>query len=114
LVPTVGKLEAMLVELLACGVATGLARQQQEEAALRAQVRFEQFFTPELAQQLAQDPDMLQGRQAEVTLLFADVRGFSRFSEKLGPERTVAWMNDVMGELSACVLHEAGVLVDYI
>jgi adenylate cyclase len=52
----IGKLEAMLVELLACGVATGLARQQHEEAALRAQVRFEQFFTPDLARQLAQDP----------------------------------------------------------
>jgi hypothetical protein len=38
-------IEATLVELLACGVAAGLARQQQEQEALRARVQFEQFFT---------------------------------------------------------------------
>jgi adenylate cyclase len=109
-----GKLEAMLVDLLACGVASGLARQAQERAALEAHVRFEQFFGPELARQLARDPGLLAGRDAGVTLLFCDVRGFSRFSEKLGPAETVRWMNDLMGELSERVLDERGVLVDYV
>ena len=49
-----------------------------------------------------------------MTLLFCDVRGFSAVSEKLGPEKTVEWINDVMSTLSECVLAEAGVLVDYI
>jgi adenylate cyclase len=109
-----GELEALLVDLLACGVATGLARQTQEKAALEAQVRFEQFFTPELARDLARQPDLLQGRDAEVTLLFCDVRDFSRFSEKIGPSETMRWMNDVLGQLSACVLAEQGVLVNYL
>jgi adenylate cyclase len=56
----------------------------------------------------------LAGREAEVTLLFCDVRGFSRASERLGPAGTVKWINDVMAELSRCVLAEGGVLVDYI
>jgi adenylate cyclase len=109
-----GKLEAILVELLACGVATGLARQEQERAALQVQVRFEQFFGSELARQLQEQPDLLEGREAEVTLLFCDVRGFSRCSERLGPAGTVRWIGDVMGALSECVLAEDGVLVDYI
>jgi adenylate cyclase len=113
-VAPVGKVEALLVELLACGVSTGLARRQQEKAALTAQVQFEQFFGPDLARQLREQPDLLAGRDAEVTLLFADVRGFSRISERLGPARTVAWIGEVMGALSACVLAEEGVLVDYI
>jgi adenylate cyclase len=46
--------------------------------------------------------------------LFCDVRRFSRISERLGPGGTVRWIGDVMGELSACVLAEGGVLVDYI
>jgi adenylate cyclase len=49
-----------------------------------------------------------------VTLLFCDVRGFSRVSEKLGPAGSLRWMNDVMNELSRCVLDEGGVLVDYV
>ena len=44
----ISELEAKLVELLACGVAAGLARLKQEQAALAARVRFEQFFTPQL------------------------------------------------------------------
>ncbi len=109
-----GKVEAMLVELLALGVSAGLARQEQQMALLKAHVEFEQFFTPQLARQLRRQPDLLEGREAEVTLLFCDVRGFSRVSEKLGPAGTVRWIGDVMGELSQCVLDQEGVLVDYI
>jgi adenylate cyclase len=112
--PSGGKLEALLVDLLACGVATGLARQEKERSALAARIQFEQFFTRDLAEQLARDPALLKGADRPVTLLFCDVRGFSAFSEKLGPERTMDWIGDVMGVLSECVLREEGVLVDYI
>jgi adenylate cyclase len=108
------KLEAILVEMLACGVSTGLARQEQQRAALRMSVQFEQFFTRELTQQLQQEPDLLEGREADVTLLFCDVRRFSQISETLGPGGTVRWICDVMSELSDRVLAEEGVLVDYI
>ena len=108
------ELEAMLVELIASGVAAGMARLEQEHAALTARVQFEQFFTRELSEQLALHPDLLAGREAEVSLLFCDIRGFSRISERLGAEKTVQWIGDVMGVLSDCVLAHAGVLVDYI
>jgi adenylate cyclase len=108
------ELHARLVELLASGVATGLARMEQEKAALEAEVRFGQFFTRELARELAEQKDLLSGRECEVTLVFADIRGFSAHSEKLGPARTVALIGDVMGALSECVLEQQGVLVDYI
>jgi adenylate cyclase len=112
--PEVTKLEAMLVELLARAVAAGLARIEQERAALAARIQFEQFFTPELARQLALQPNLLDGRDSEVTVLFCDIRGFSRVSERLGPEGTVEWVSHVMGTLSDCVLKHRGVLVDYI
>jgi adenylate cyclase len=108
------ELEALLVELLASGVAAGLARLEQEKAALAARVRFEQFFTAELARQLAVQPDLLEGRDCEVTILFCDIRGFSGISERLGPARTLAWMGNVLETLSGCVLAQRGVLVDYI
>ena len=108
------QLEAMLVELLASGVAAGLARLEQERTALAERVRFEQFFTPELAQQLESHPDLLEGKDAEITALFCDVRGFSRISERLGAVRTFAWICDVMEEFSECIQRFNGVLVDYI
>lgn len=105
-----GPLEAALVDILACGVAAGLARQAQE----RRLVTLEQFFGPDLAGRLVREPALLEGRDANVTLLFCDVRGFSGVSEKLGPAGSLKWMNDVMSELSGRILAENGVLVDYV
>jgi adenylate cyclase len=110
----ISSLEALMVELIASGVAAGLARIEQERVAVAARVQFEQFFTSELARRLEEDPTILDGKDAEVTVLFSDIRGFSRISEKLGPERTLAWVRDVMGALSDCVIAHQGVLVDYI
>jgi adenylate cyclase len=108
--PTTGNLEAALVELLACSVASGLERDRM----VRVQVQFEQFFGEHLARELQKEPGLLQGKSAEVTLLFCDVRRFSTFCKKLTPAQVSEWMNDVLGELSACVLANDGVLVDYI
>lgn len=112
--PEITRADVLLMETLACGVGAGLARLEQEHAALEAQVRFEQFFTPELARQLMLDADLLAGRDTEVTLLFCDIRGFSGISERLGAAGTMQWINDVLGTLSECVLKHRGVLVDYI
>ena len=112
--PKIRRIDALIVEMLASGVAAGLARIEQEKAAVAARVQFEQFFTPELAQELAARPDLLKGRDVEVTLLFCDIRGFSRISERVGPMLTVRWIGDVMGVLSECVLAHKGVLIDYI
>jgi len=110
----ISQLEAMLVEVLASGVAAGLARVEQEQAALRARLQMEQYFTTSLAAKLVDHPELLVGRDTLVSVLFCDIRGFSRISEKLGPTRTVEWISDVMGVLSECVLEHDGVVMDYI
>ncbi len=109
----IAPLEAMLVEVLAGGVAAGLARLEQEQAALRARVQLEQFFTPELSRHLLANADLLHCRETAVTLLVADIRGFSRIAERLGPDRTGEWIGDTLGVLSECVRDQQGVLVDY-
>lgn len=112
--PEITHLEAMLVELLASGVAAGLARLEQEREAMATRVRFEQAFTPELVRLVESQPELLAGKDAEISALFCDVRGFSRLSERLGPVRTFAWISDVLEELSECVQRHDGVLVDYV
>ena len=71
-----GSVEAQVVQLLAAVVGTGLARQQQEAEATRSRVQFEQFFTPELAVHLQHNPRLLEPQERELTVLFADMRGF--------------------------------------
>jgi adenylate cyclase len=108
------RVDAMLVELLAGGVAAGLARTEQQHTALALQTQFEQFFTPDLARQLVDHPELLQGKDVKITALFCDIRRFSRISRDLGPARTLEWVSDVLSTLSDCVLEHQGVLVDYI
>ncbi|MDF1741693.1 MAG: response regulator [Verrucomicrobiales bacterium] len=85
-----------------------------EKKRLREKV-FEQHFTPELARELARNPDpmKMQARQAEVSVMFCDIRRFSAISERLGPSQTVDWLSGVMGEFSTIVINHGGVLVDY-
>lgn len=85
-----------------------------EKKRLREKV-FEQHFTPELARELARNPDpmKMQARHAEVSVLFCDIRGFSSVSERLGPSTTIDWLGGVMGEFSSLVIDHGGVLVDY-
>ena len=108
------ELDAKLVELLAFGVASGIARIEQERLLVAERVRFEQFFTPELARMLSISGDeMLSARDAEVTVLFCDIKGFSRISEECGASLAIEWVCDVLSELSDCVAAFQGVLVDY-
>ncbi len=106
----IGDLEAALLEVMAGAVGSGINRQRQE--AIRSSMT--QFFSPEVAERLEQNDDLLEGRDAEVTVLFCDIRGFSAISERVGPQRTIEWINDVLTELSQCVIRTDGVLVDYV
>ena len=110
----ISEVETMFVELLASGIAAGLARLQQEKEAVKARVRFEQFFPANLVEKLENDQEFLKGRESEVTVLFCDIRKFSEIAERVGPEVTVQFINHVMEELSHCVQANQGVLVDYI
>jgi adenylate cyclase len=106
-------LEAQLVQVLAAAVGAGLARQQKQAEAVRSQIQFEQFFSPELARELARDAGLLEGREREVTILFSDLRNFSGISERLGPRETFRLMQDVMELQTAAIRRFDGVVVDY-
>src|SRR5690606_38192832 len=79
--PGIRPIEAQLVQVLAAATGAGLARLEREAEAARARVQFEQFFSEQLAQKLEREPNLLEGRDRTVTVLFSDIRGFSRLSE---------------------------------
>ena len=112
--PRITTLEALVVQVLAAAVGAGLEREEQRERAIRSQVQFEQFFSPELARELAVDASLLEGREREISLLFTDVRNFSRISERLGPQPTFAMMQEVMELQSQRIRETDGVVVDYV
>ncbi len=109
----IGHLEAQVIQLLASAVGSGLARQEQEAEAGRLRVQFEQFFSADLARELEKNPRLLDGQEREITVLFSDIRGFSRLAERLGPTDTCRLVSDVMEDLTTRVREFEGVVVDY-
>jgi adenylate cyclase len=48
------------------------------------------------------------------TVLFTDLRGFTRFAEHAGPDRVIEVLNRFLGEMSDAVLDNGGTLVSYL
>jgi adenylate cyclase len=103
-------LEAQVVQLLAGALGANLVR----TVATRTRTQFEQFFSPELTHELERDPNLLAGRNHEVTVLFSDIRGFTTFSERLGPELTCQVVRDVIERQSDRITMYGGAVVNYI
>lgn len=106
----ISELEGLLVEVLAGAVSGGIARQVEE----KSRANLSEFFSPRVASMLVKRPQLLAGRDAEVSVLFCDVRGFSAISETFGAAKTIELINDVLTDLSQCVVDSDGVLVDYV
>ena len=111
--PRIQPLEAQVVQLLASAVSAGNARLEQQAEATRLHVQLEQFASPELVRELERQPDLLQPAGREITVLFGDLRGFSRICETLSPEDTYRLVSDAMERLTACIAGRGGFVIDY-
>ena len=82
-----------------------------ERKRLEAQRRlFERMVSPAVIDQL--DPNSLQlgGKRTDITVLFADVRGFTSFSETQEPEKLVSTLNRYLGAMAEAVLSQEGTI----
>ena len=82
-----------------------------ERKKLEAQRRlFERMVSPAVIEQL--DPNSLQlgGKRTDITVLFADVRGFTSFSETQEPEKLVSILNRYLGAMAESVLSVEGTI----
>jgi adenylate cyclase len=106
-------LEARVIELIADSVAVGMARREQEIASARQRVLLEQTFSPAVAEHLHRHPAALGGQTREVTMLFADLRGFTKIANGLPPDQACDLLAAVMEALTREILDQGGVVVDY-
>ena len=82
-----------------------------ERKKLEAQRRlFERMVSPAVIEQL--DPNSLQlgGKRTDITALFADIRGFTSFSESQEPEQLVKILNRYLAAMAEAVLAQEGTI----
>ncbi|MCH8341911.1 MAG: GAF domain-containing protein [Chloroflexi bacterium] len=82
-----------------------------EKRRLEAQRKlFERMVSPAVINQIDPNKVKLGGSLATITTLFADVRGFTAFSEEMDPESLVALLNLYFGAAVDSVLAEEGTI----
>jgi PAS domain S-box-containing protein len=93
-----------------------VARQRAE--AERRQIRdvFGRYVARGVVERLLEDPRRvsLGGERQEISVLFADIRGYTTLSEGLDPERVVALLNRYLGVATAAIFAHEGTLDKYI
>jgi hypothetical protein len=74
-----------------------------------------QYLSPDVARALIENPGRaaLGGEEVEVTVLFADLRGYTAFSERSTPAEVVAMLNAAFGVAVPIVLAEGGTVTQF-
>jgi class 3 adenylate cyclase len=76
---------------------------------------FRSYLAPSVVTRLLADPDQaaLGGAVVEVTALFADLRGFTTYSENHSPDAVVALLNRYYAAIIPRLLEHEGTIVNY-
>ena len=110
-------LAASLAALLALGLfnltvgwfAEGRARRAMEQL-------FGEYVSPELVEQMARDPftyRIAQSANRELTILFADIRGFTRIAETIEPEALREYINAFLTRMTGIIHAHHGTVDKY-
>ena len=77
---------------------------------------FSQYMDKTIVDYVLQNPELVKpgGKKAHVTVLFADIAGFTTISEQNTPEDTALMLHRVLNELTEVVIEEKGVVDKYI
>ena len=77
---------------------------------------FSRYLSPEMVRRLAADPSSLRlgGEEREVTVLFADLAGFTSLTERLGTRAMFPVLSEFLAAAAACVTREGGTVDKFI
>ena len=77
---------------------------------------FGRYLSEEIVATLLEDPDGLDlgGVQRKVSVLMADIRGFTTIAEQLPPQRVVRLLNNYLGTMSDIIMKYNGTVDEFI
>ena len=96
------------------GTLNNFFAEQREKKFIRS--TFQRYVAPEIVRKLLSEKDAgnLGGSRRKVTILFADIRGFTPLSENLPPEEVVNLLNESLTVITAAVFKYQGTLDKFI
>jgi adenylate cyclase len=91
------------------------AHKQLAEGAIQRSA-LERFLSPDVVQMIAENPGgvKLGGVNQKVSVMFADIRGFTSLSERMEPEKIVEILNEYFTRVTDVIFDNGGTLDKYI
>jgi len=71
---------------------------------------FGQYLSPAVVDKLLSQKSEFSGELSEVTVMFLDIRNFTRFSESRSPEEVIGYLNKLFGHLITIVNRNGGMI----
>src|SRR5215470_5885928 len=86
--------------------------EEKEKRKLRSE--FGKFVPPEVIRRLMLNPELVEPRKTEITVMFSDIRGFTTISEKLDAQELALFLNSYLSDMTTIVFDAQGTLDKFI
>ncbi|MDQ7249408.1 CHASE2 domain-containing protein [Dongia sedimenti] len=100
--------------LVMAATTVSFLRTEREKRLIRS--TFSMYLSPEMVDQLAERPELakLGGENREITVMFSDIRGFTKLSEGLDPQELTHVINAFLTPMTKLIQQHNGTIDKYI
>ncbi len=100
-----------LIGFLAVCFPAALALGEQIVHTQRLREALSKYVSPQVTREIMERGLLLEGRECEVTALFADIRDFTRLAQELGPKQTTLFLSDYLNRMTDVIFRHHGMLI---
>src|SRR5271168_608120 len=86
----------------------------EEKEKRKVRSAFGQYLSPEVIRRLLLNPQLVEPRRTEISVMFSDIRGFTTISEQLDAQELASFLNEYLSDMTRIVFKHLGTLDKYI